>query len=422
MVDISRVTQAIVQRQAQENPESTPESPAPAAPTPENKPVNTAAPEPPQPLGTTTDAMGTTTVKEPPTIIYDEYSGATLKDVASLLPKEPGSATFEIAASTEGEPISKSTITVTQEVHLPKWKERDTQCAAVQKAWDDFANALKLHEDGHISINQSKFANAHRRYKGQKSGDTQKVTDKIKTEAQTASDEYDTKTQHGLLGKPPTIIDLAASCAKAEGEAEEGSTAQAKLEVSEPGDPYELEADRVADQVMRMDDPYSTGWMDISAGRSTVQRKASGPGLVVPERAVAITRSGGQPLDAQTRAFMEPRFGFDFSKVRIHADSAAADAARSISAHAYTVGSDVVFAPGHYAPHTSHGRRLMAHELTHVVQQTGGVRPGMHEGSVQRQPATTAASAHLPPTLRQPRRRYSKMPAPPSPVRSESEG
>jgi Domain of unknown function (DUF4157)/Bacterial protein of unknown function (DUF922) len=400
VVEISRAPQTTVQRQADDKPESAPESPAPAAPTPENKPVNTAAPEPPQPLGTTTDASGTTTVKEPPTIIYDEYSGATLQDVASALPKEPGSATFDIAASTEGEPVSKSTINVTQEVHLPKWKERDTQCAAVQKAWDDLANALKLHEDGHVSINQSKFANGHRRYKGQSSGDTQKVTDKIKKEAQAASDEYDDKTQHGLLGKPPTILDLAAACTTAEGEGQtdQAPKAQAKLEVSEPGDPYELEADRVADQVMRMADPYSTGWMDVSAGRTAlqrkcaeceeednkkeegghidedekkkVQRKASGPGVAVPERAVAVTRSGGELLDAETRAFMEPRFGFDFNKVRIHADSSAADAARSINARAYTLGSDVTFAAGQYSPRTGEGRRLLAHELTHVVQQS----------------------------------------------------
>jgi uncharacterized protein DUF4157/uncharacterized protein DUF922 len=398
-VEISRAPQTIVQRQAEDKPESGSELPAPAAPTPDNKPVNTAAPEPPQPLGTTTDASGTTTVKEPPTIIYDEYSGATLKDVAAMLPKEPGSATFDIVAGTEGEPISKSTVEVTQVVHLPRWKERDTQCAAVQKAWDDFANALKLHEDGHLSINQSKFANAHRRYKGQSSGDTQKVTDKIKQEAQTASDEYDDKTQHGLLGKPPTIIDLAASCTAAEGEAEQAATAQAKLEVSQPGDPYELEADRIADQVMRMADPSSTKWMDVSARRSALQRKcaeceekdkkkeeegspaaeeegkkvqrtASGPGVIVPERVVAITRSGGQPLDAETRAFMEPRFGFDFSKVRIHADSSAADAARSVDARAYTVGSDVAFAAGQYSPRTTSGKRLLAHELAHVVQQS----------------------------------------------------
>ena len=398
-VEISRAPQAIVQRQAEDKPESAPEAPAPAAPTPENKPINTAAPEPPQPLGTTTDAIGTTTVKEPPTIIYDEYSGATLTDVAAALPKEAGSATFDIAASTEGEPIAKSTITVTQEVHLPKWKERDTQCAAVQKAWDDFASALKLHEDGHVSLNQSKFANAHRRYKGQPSGDTQKVTDKIKSEAQAANDEYDTKTQHGLLGKPPTIIDLAASCTSAEGDTDQAPKAQAKLDVSQPGDPYELEADRVADQVMRTADPYASGWTGISTGRPAlqrkcaaceeedkkkeeedhlaehdekVQRKASGPGIGVPERAVAATRSAGEPLDRETRAFMEPRFGFDFSKVRIHSDADAAHAARSIKARAYTIGSDITFGVGQYSPRTQEGQRLLAHELTHVVQQRGG--------------------------------------------------
>src|SRR5262249_29965020 len=79
----------------------------------------------------------------------------------------------------------------------------------------------------------------------------------------------------------------------------------------------------------------------------------------------------GQPLDAGTRAFMEPRFGHDFSQVRIHADERAAESARAVNALAYTVGRDVVFGEGRYEPGTSEGRRLLAHELTHVVQQQG---------------------------------------------------
>jgi outer membrane protein OmpA-like peptidoglycan-associated protein len=84
-----------------------------------------------------------------------------------------------------------------------------------------------------------------------------------------------------------------------------------------------------------------------------------------------VLRSPGQPLDDRTRAFMEPRFGHDFSGVRVHTDADAADSARAVRALAYTVGQNVVFGAGQYAPATPAGRNLMAHELTHVVQQRG---------------------------------------------------
>ena len=77
----------------------------------------------------------------------------------------------------------------------------------------------------------------------------------------------------------------------------------------------------------------------------------------------------GQPLDAATRAFLEPRFGYDFSRVRVHTDERAADSARAVRANAYTVGSDIVFAAGQFAPQTYAGRKLLAHELAHAVQQ-----------------------------------------------------
>ncbi|MFY9608511.1 MAG: DUF4157 domain-containing protein [Blastocatellia bacterium] len=92
-----------------------------------------------------------------------------------------------------------------------------------------------------------------------------------------------------------------------------------------------------------------------------------------------VLSSPGQPLDLATRAFFEPRFGHDFSRARIHTDSQAAESARSVNAMAFTVGWDVVLGAGQYAPETVAGKRLLAHELTHVVQQTptgaGGSNP-----------------------------------------------
>jgi len=94
-----------------------------------------------------------------------------------------------------------------------------------------------------------------------------------------------------------------------------------------------------------------------------------GPAPEVPPIVHDVLRSPGQPLDASTRAFMEPRFGHDFSDVRVHTDSRAAESAAAVSALAYTVGQSVVFGAGQFAPGTGAGRRLLAHELTHTVQQ-----------------------------------------------------
>jgi peptidoglycan/xylan/chitin deacetylase (PgdA/CDA1 family) len=85
-----------------------------------------------------------------------------------------------------------------------------------------------------------------------------------------------------------------------------------------------------------------------------------------------VLRSPGAPLDPRDRAALEPRFGHDFSRVRVHADARAAGSARAVQARAYTVGQDVVFGEGQYAPGTAAGRRLLAHELAHSVQQGAG--------------------------------------------------
>jgi len=101
----------------------------------------------------------------------------------------------------------------------------------------------------------------------------------------------------------------------------------------------------------------------------------------VPPIVHDVLRSQGQPLDVATRAFMEPRFGHDFGNVRVHADSKAAESARAVSAVAYTVGPNIAFASQEYAPGTNAGRKLLAHELTHVVQQEGSVsREPLHVG------------------------------------------
>ncbi|MEK6321047.1 MAG: DUF4157 domain-containing protein [Acidobacteriota bacterium] len=118
----------------------------------------------------------------------------------------------------------------------------------------------------------------------------------------------------------------------------------------------------------------------------------------VPPLVHEVLSSSGQPLDAATRAFMEPRFGHDFSRVRVHADTRAAESARAVNALAYTVGNKVVLGEGQYAPRTIEGRRLMAHELAHTVQQSsahyvhGAPLQVSHEDSAGEREADAAAS------------------------------
>jgi hypothetical protein len=165
---------------------------------------------------------------------------------------------------------------------------------------------------------------------------------------------------------------------------------QAKLQVSKPGDPYEQEADRVADKVMRMPDSQ------VNPRATVVQGKAAeGGGNQVSQGVqsqIESFRGGGQPLLESTRAYFEPRFGRDFGGVRIHDGTQAAEAARSINAQAFTVGRDVAFATGQYSPETSPGKRLLAHELTHVIQQNGETPSWLHsarqEPTIQRQTGT----------------------------------
>ena len=156
-----------------------------------------------------------------------------------------------------------------------------------------------------------------------------------------------------------------------------------KLTVTEVNDPLEREADRVADQVMRMPDrelSVDVAPMQISRKCACCEkeieprRKESGPQAQNGDASAlmhGVLHAPGQSLGAATRAYFEPRFQHDFGQVRIHKDETAGRSASAIAAQAYTVGRHVVFGPGRYAPESWDGRRLLAHELTHVVQQPG---------------------------------------------------
>lgn len=118
-------------------------------------------------------------------------------------------------------------------------------------------------------------------------------------------------------------------------------------------------------------------WRSVSSALRLQPRAASAerPAEAVPASVHNTLDAPGRPLDASTRTFMEPRFGQDFSGVRVHTNDDAARSARDVKARAYTAGQDIAFAPGQYAPETGRGQQLIAHELAHVVQQRRASAP-----------------------------------------------
>jgi len=221
---------------------------------------------------------------------------------------------------------------------------------------------------------------------------------------------------------------------------------QAKLILSQPGDVHELEAERVAEQVTRMPDgpapaeplhvtpasaaparraqaecagrlfrqvdddngvaqdnqdgtaPEVTGEVDEEddtepdeTGMPKREDGVSGPPPATAEE-LRVGRSAGRPLDPAARAFMEPRFGIAFDDVTVHTDAAAVESARHLHARAYTVGHDIYFNEGQYAPGGGEGRKLLAHELTHVLQQSAGGAGGT---VVARKPAGKAKGGNV---------------------------
>jgi outer membrane protein OmpA-like peptidoglycan-associated protein len=209
---------------------------------------------------------------------------------------------------------------------------------------------------------------------------------------------------------PRRVSRAACACGGTCPGCNDGRRLQAKLAISQPGDAHEREADQVADQVMRMAAPSeladaaSSHQPQISRMRGTgtafpsvlqrengteeplpedepemiaaksgigLSRAADAPGpMTAPPIVHDVLRSPGQPLDAATRGFMESRLGTQLGDVRVHTDADAQESARSVGALAYTVGQHVVFGAQQYAPSSSAGQRLLAHELVHTMQQS----------------------------------------------------
>jgi len=163
---------------------------------------------------------------------------------------------------------------------------------------------------------------------------------------------------------------------------------QAKVAADQPGDKYEREADQIVEQLMRM--PQSQVGPIRIGDPGGPKPQPEGPsnehlptgqaggvksnGMSLHPNVDEVLRAPGQQLDQSTRAFMECGLGHDFAQVRVHVDREAAQSARGLSALAYTVGRNIVFDHGQYAPNTMSGKRLLTHELVHVIQQ-GAAQP-----------------------------------------------
>ncbi|MBC2702725.1 MAG: DUF4157 domain-containing protein [ANME-2 cluster archaeon] len=159
---------------------------------------------------------------------------------------------------------------------------------------------------------------------------------------------------------------------------------QAKLRIGQPGDVYEQEADRVADEVMQMPEPgvqQQVGPEEEEEIQTKPLPSQTSEVVSDVETSINSIRGGGQPLPGSAQAFFEPRFGQDFSQVRVHTDARAADVARAVNARVFTVGQDMVFGAGQYTSGTREGQRLMAHELTHIVQQNRLISRSMNQKS-----------------------------------------
>lgn len=191
---------------------------------------------------------------------------------------------------------------------------------------------------------------------------------------------------------------------------------QTKLNIASSNDVYEKEADKVAEKVLNMSvtsGPQST----LYSNDSNKQKKLDSSGLTgvnqsaneqssnpliqtktysptgIKDHSIStqsesnVNRLGGsgKPLAPAVRSFFEPRFGYDFSNVRIHTEQSASDTAESINAKAFTYGNDIAFASGQYQPTSNEGKRLLGHELTHVIQQQGRKNSGQNDNQIQRE-------------------------------------
>ena len=185
----------------------------------------------------------------------------------------------------------------------------------------------------------------------------------------------------GFTGSTMLQRKLGCACGGGCPRCQEEALLQTKLKISEPGDKYEQEADHIADEVMRMPESKVQRKVEPEEKEEIVRTKdslGSNPTTSLGiEAKIQSIKSNGQSIPKSLRTFFEPRFDRDFSQVRLHTDNHAAEVAQTINARAFTFGRDIVFGKRQYVPETPIGQYLIAHELTHVLQQKEGLQPSI---------------------------------------------
>ncbi len=247
--------------------------------------------------------------------------------------------------------VYEADVQVTETKAMPVWTELNQQCEPVKKEWTRFYGALDTHENGHISRDEKAFTNLHTKLLGKKEADANKIFNDTTTKADTDNAAYDTATQHGLTqGTAVTPVQCGPE------------------KVSQ--NPGESGTEPLA-QVESTPEPA----VQTKPNRPTIQRRTDETSPVQPDLESRLngSKGSGSPLPSDVRSFMEPRFGADFSQVRVHTGSDAVRMNREVGAKAFTHKQDIYFNAGHYSPGSASGKELLAHELTHTIQQTGGI-------------------------------------------------
>lgn len=198
------------------------------------------------------------------------------------------------------------------------------------------------------------------------------------------------------------------------------SIIQTKLKIGEPGDKYEQEADAIANTVMQMREGESLGMqteeenekiqmqpleegdklqMQTEEEEEPIQKKSSNSSQTSAttgkiQSQIENTRGSGMQIDEQTRSFMGKRFGADFSNVNVHTGQTAVEMNKQLHAQAFTVGNDIYFNNGKYNPGSQSGKELLAHELTHTIQQGAGIQPMIQKDGEEGTTESSSGSSH----------------------------
>jgi len=177
-----------------------------------------------------------------------------------------------------------------------------------------------------------------------------------------------------------TAEDECTECANKNGKL------QRKLSIGSSNDPLEHEADRIADQVMNIKPNSGVTSTVPKIQRASISSASSDAN--VPASVNRVLSNSGRPMKSGLRQDMEQRFGRDFSQVRIHTGNVANQSTRDVNARAFTMGNHVVFGASEFAPNTNSGKRLLAHELTHIVQQSRGKEKNIQRDTLENDPST----------------------------------